>query len=66
MDFNKRHENAFDRVLANKPELDRHSSQFLNTRISPERPVCATLASKPGKYEISPMGCRSKEGQVGQ
>jgi hypothetical protein len=28
MDFNKRREKAFDRLLANKPELDRSSSHY--------------------------------------
>jgi hypothetical protein len=39
MDFKKRREYAFDRLLATKPELDRPSSHFLNNRISPEKPV---------------------------
>jgi hypothetical protein len=40
MDFNKRRENAFDRFMANKPELDRPSSlKKRKTRISQEKPV---------------------------
>jgi hypothetical protein len=43
MEFNKRRE-AVDRLLANKPELDRPSSRLLNNRISPEKPVWETSA----------------------
>jgi hypothetical protein len=35
MDFNKRRENAFGGLLAKKPESDRPSSHYFNTRISP-------------------------------
>jgi hypothetical protein len=54
----------FDRSPANMPELDRPSSHFLTTRISPEKPVWATSAYNPGKYGKSPIGCRPKEDYV--
>jgi hypothetical protein len=40
MDFNKRRETSFDRLPANKPEVDGPSSIFLNDRTSPDKPVC--------------------------
>jgi hypothetical protein len=39
MDSYKRREIDFERLLANKPELDRHSSKGVNNRINPEIPV---------------------------
>jgi hypothetical protein len=39
MDVSKRHETSFDRLLANKPEVDCPSSHFLNDRTSPDKPV---------------------------
>jgi hypothetical protein len=37
MDFNKRRESAFERLVANKPELDRPSSCFLSMTESAQR-----------------------------
>jgi hypothetical protein len=41
-DLNQRRENTFDRLLANKPDLDRPSPIFVNNRISLKKPVWAT------------------------
>jgi hypothetical protein len=49
VDFNKRRENDVDSVLANKLESDQHSLNFINNRISPEKPVLATSACNQGK-----------------
>jgi hypothetical protein len=68
MDFNKRRENAFGGLLAKKPESDRPSSHYFNTRISPGKSIYATSAYNPGKYVYgnNPVGFRLKEGQVVQ
>jgi hypothetical protein len=65
-DFNKRRENALDRSLANKPELDRPSSHFFGYSNQPRETRMSDLCLNPKKYGISPIGFRPKEGQVGQ
>jgi hypothetical protein len=60
MDFNECRKSVLDRLLANKPELDRFSSHFFkNNQMNQEK-----LHEKPCKYGISPIGCRPKEGMV--
>jgi hypothetical protein len=47
MDFNKRRENAFDRLLANKPELDRSSSHIFESSNQLRETRISDLGSKP-------------------
>jgi hypothetical protein len=54
---------AFDRLLANKPELDCPSSHFSNNRISPEKPVWANLGSQPREVCKMPDGLPIEERQ---
>jgi hypothetical protein len=49
MDFNKRRENAFDRLLANKPELDRPSSHLFE------------LSNQPRETRMSDLGLQHRE-----